>query len=294
MCEKQRLATIPETLRQLTRSINIDHVIGVIGIAVFATWLLRTSLGRKSLAGAPPRRNNMAPYIPFIPFVVWFLGIFLVQSAVDTFIRPAHGVSKLLQDQTIYCVTAVLTVGGLILPLAQFHFARGLRGFGLRLRTIPRDLGAAVVTLLAVWPLVLAAVAVTMLIGQLIAQWSGGPHFKMPQHEALEQMTQHPGTALQFVLVLLAVVVAPLTEEMIFRGLFQTMIRSYVGRPWPAIAMTSILFALVHADLAHWPALFVLSLGLGYSYEKSGSLLRPIFMHAFFNGTAILSSLAGQ
>jgi len=70
------------------------------------------------------------------------------------------------------------------------------------------------------------------------------------------------------------------------------MVRSYLGRPWPAILLTSVLFATVHGNVTHWPALFVLSLGLGYAYEKSGSLLRPLFMHAMFNGISILGTLA--
>lgn len=292
MCQKLRVTTIPETLRQLTRSITADQVIGLIGTAIFATWLLRTSLGRRSLVDSQPRRNSMAPYVPFIPFLAWFLGIFFIQSVVDSFIRPVDGVPKVFQDHAVYCAAAVLTIVGLILPLAQFHFARGLKGFGLRIRTIPRDLGAAFCTLLAVWPLVLGAIVATTLIGKLISLWVWGQDFEMPQHEALEQMTQHSGGALQILLILLAVVIAPLTEEMIFRGFFQTMIRSYLGRPWLAIVMTSALFAMVHGNLTHWPALFVLALGLGYTYEKSGSLFRPIFMHALFNGVAVLSTLA--
>lgn len=280
--------TIPETLRQLPMSINIDYVIALAGIAIFATWLLGTSLGRRSLAGSQPRRNSMAPYVPFIPFFVWFFGAFFLQSLV-LFVRPVEGEQKMFQDQAVYCIAAVLTVVGLILPLARFHFARGLHGFGLRLRALPRDLGAAFVNLFAVWPLVLGAIMVTT----LIAQWVWGQNFEMPQHEALKEMAQDPAVTLRILLVVLAVVVAPLTEEMIFRGLFQTMLRSYLGQPWPAIVVTSVLFAMVHGDLAHWPALFVLALGLGYAYEKSGSLFRPIFMHALFNGVAVASALGG-
>lgn len=282
--------TIPEPLRQLIPSITVDHVVGTIGVFVLAVWLLRTSLGRKSLIGAPQRRHCMAPYIPFIPLFAWFFGAAVVQSIVVT-LHPVEGYAKMLQDQGIYCVIAVLTVVGLILPLARSHFARGLRGFGLRFRTLPRDVVAAFVHLLAVWPVVLGAIVVTTVVGKLIAHWMGSPDFEMPQHEALRELTKQPGVSLEILLIILAVVVAPVTEEMIFRGLFQTMIRSYLNRPWPAIVVTSVMFAMVHADLAHWPALFVLSMGLGYSYEKSGSLFRPIFMHAFFNAVAILASL---
>ena len=99
----------------------------------------------------------------------------------------------------------------------------------------------------------------------------------------------------------MAVVVAPILEEMLFRGLFQTTIRSFLEIPnprfhirnaaWPAIVISSVLFAMVHADTAHWPALFVLSLSLGYAYEKSGSLFRPIFIHSFFNAATIAAVL---
>ena len=36
---------------------------------------------------------------------------------------------------------------------------------------------------------------------------------------------------------------------------------------------------------------FSLSIGIGYSYEKSGSLFRPIFIHALFNATSIIATL---
>jgi membrane protease YdiL (CAAX protease family) len=78
---------------------------------------------------------------------------------------------------------------------------------------------------------------------------------------------------------------------MLFRGLFQTMLRSISAKPWLSIAISSVLFALAHANAGHWPALFALSLCMGYSYEKSGSLLRPIFIHSLFNATSIIGTL---
>ncbi|NLZ05601.1 MAG: CPBP family intramembrane metalloprotease [Phycisphaerae bacterium] len=273
-------------------AITIDHVLTLIGIGVFSTWLVRTSLGRRSLVDSPPRRNDMLPHVPFIPFFLWLVGIVAVQSVIDSFVRPVEGRQKAFQDAAVLCVVALAIAFGVIVPLASIHFARGLKGFGLRLRTVPRDLRAAVLHLLAVWPLVLAVIVATTQVGQWISQWSSGRDFEMPRHEALQQMTEYGSVTLLVLLAFLAVVVAPLVEEMIFRGLFQTVLRSYLARPWPAIFLTSALFAVVHGDKPHWPALFVLSIGLGYAYEKSGSLFRPIFMHAMFNGVAILGALA--
>jgi uncharacterized protein len=280
-----------DAFRQLTETFTVDHLFTLIGVVIFSTWLVRTSLGRKSLVDSPPRRNSLPPYLPFLPFFLWLLGTVVAQSLIVSFIRPVEGVQKVIQDNLVFTAVALLTAFGLILPLASIHFARGLKGFGLRLRTIPKDLGAAFVHLLAVWPLVLAAIVATMWIGQLISYFSSGRDFEMPKHEALQMMTEYSSVSLSVLLALLAVVVAPLVEEMVFRGLFQSMLRSYLERPWLAIVLTSVLFAFVHGNATHWPALFTLSMGLGYAYEKSGSLLRSMFMHAMFNGVAILGAV---
>jgi membrane protease YdiL (CAAX protease family) len=257
------------------------------GVALFGWWLLTTSLGRKALAGAKPRRNRMTPWVPFLVFFVWLVGIGLLQAAAITFVGSLQSWQGLFAGNLAAAVGAALVVG-LALLVARLTFARGVKGLGLRLRTVPKDLVYSFLNLLAVWPLVMAAMSLTVLVLRSLV----GRDFEVPQHEALEIITKSPAIPLQILIVVQAVVVAPLVEEVLFRGLFQTMIRSYVGRPWPAIAMASILFAAVHFNASHWPALFVLALGLGYSYEKSNSLFRPIFMHALFNGITIAAALA--
>ena len=77
----------------------------------------------------------------------------------------------------------------------------------------------------------------------------------------------------------------------IFRGMIQTLVRSYIVRPWPAIFVASLFFVIFHANPEHWFALLALSICLGYTYEKSGSLLRSIFVHALFNGMSVLAAL---
>jgi membrane protease YdiL (CAAX protease family) len=64
--------------------------------------------------------------------------------------------------------------------------------------------------------------------------------------------------------------------------------RSSVGNG-AAIILTSLFFAALHA--AQWPApipLFLLALGLGLVYQRTGSLIAPICMHAVFNGFSTL------
>jgi hypothetical protein len=269
--------------------ISLDYVIAVVGIGLFASWLLRTSLGRRALADSQPRRNSLPPYMPFVPFFVWIIGIAAMQGAVDWLMGSLGGWRGQFLNQVILCV-ANLATASLILVLAKLTFAGGLKGFGLRLKTVPKDAAVGFVNLLAVWPAVVAAVLITTRLTQLFV----GPDFEMPRHQGIDMVTDSPVLSLQLIVVLAAVVIAPVLEELLFRGLFQTTLRSYSEKPWLSVFVTSLIFASVHENITHWPALFVLSVGLGYAYEKSGSLWRPIFMHAMFNGMTLVAALTEQ
>ena len=61
---------------------------------------------------------------------------------------------------------------------------------------------------------------------------------------------------------------------------------------WAAILLTSALFASVHA-MWTWPPIFILSLCLGYAYERTGNLWVAILMHATFNTVSTLMFLGG-
>jgi CAAX protease family protein len=273
-----------------------ENLIYLAGLLLFARWLLKTSFGARALTDAAPRRNNMAVYLPLIPLFIWFGPVPMAVLVVEELTRHAlRNWQIAFLDNCVFAAGAVVTIV-VILLLARAHFARRLRGFGLNVRTIARDFFAAFVNLLAVWPLIIAAIIVTKFLGEHI--W--GRNYQMPQHQELQLITEYSQLALRIIIVIVAVVVAPPLEEMLFRGFIQTMLRSVLenlrfratGAPWLAIAMTSGLFAMMHADPAHWPALFILSMCLGYTYEKSGSLFRSIFIHALFNAVMIAAALS--
>ncbi len=180
-----------------------------------------------------------------------------------------------------------LLASGCFVLIAGLTFVRGYKGLGLGVRRIHRDLASAVAILFTIWPVVLAMIALTMRVGQKIQ----GPEYKMDQHLELELLVNHAQWPLTLSIIVVSVIVAPLVEELLFRGILQTLVRSYVGRPWLGVLVCAGLFASVHANPEHWPALFVLGVGLGYAYEKSGSLWQAILVHALFNGTTVLSYL---
>jgi membrane protease YdiL (CAAX protease family) len=84
-----------------------------------------------------------------------------------------------------------------------------------------------------------------------------------------------------------AVVLAPVAEEFIFRGMLYPFIKQ-LGFPKIAWIGVSLLFALVHVAPADFVPLFVLALALTWLYDKTDTLLAPIFAHALFNATGLV------
>jgi membrane protease YdiL (CAAX protease family) len=141
-------------------------------------------------------------------------------------------------------------------------------------------LGLAAIAL--AWPLVtLTGTAAATMIERL-----GGPPAEPVAHETLRLLHESALDAWFFLVVLLVVVVAPILEEVIYRGLIQDALRRRGLRPWAAIAVASVVFALMHLGSAAphaVAAIFVLSLAFGWARERTGGLVAPITMHAAFN-----------
>ena len=99
---------------------------------------------------------------------------------------------------------------------------------------------------------------------------------------------EHPDLKHRAAVVFMVVILAPIAEEVIFRGYFYGVIRRYAGRI-PAIAISSLLFAAIHVHLPSLLALGILGVILCLLYERVGSLWAPITMHAAFNASNIVA-----
>jgi len=86
----------------------------------------------------------------------------------------------------------------------------------------------------------------------------------------------------RLVLGSLALFLAPVVEELFFRGMLYPAIKQ-AGFPRLAIWGVSLLFALVHFNLVSFVPLFVLAILLTLLYEHTDNLLAPITAHALFN-----------
>jgi uncharacterized protein len=89
-----------------------------------------------------------------------------------------------------------------------------------------------------------------------------------------------------WLVVVSVVILAPLAEEVFFRGVvFNAWLREG-GRRWAFIG-SSVLFALIHISLVALVPIFLLGLALAWIYQRTGNLLAPIAMHATVNGISV-------
>jgi membrane protease YdiL (CAAX protease family) len=89
-------------------------------------------------------------------------------------------------------------------------------------------------------------------------------------------------------MLVLAVVIAPLTEELVFRA---GLLAGRIGR-WPAIAVSSALFAALHLSWAGFAPLFCLGAIFCFAYARTGNIAVPIIAHGLFNLNSIVWVLA--
>jgi membrane protease YdiL (CAAX protease family) len=87
--------------------------------------------------------------------------------------------------------------------------------------------------------------------------------------------------------VLAVCVLAPLLEEMLFRGI---VLRGFLQRypRWQAIFMSALFFGAAHMNIYQFVVGFVMGTVLAWLYERTRSLIPCIALHAAYNITTLL------
>ena len=280
-----------------------------------------------------PRRLDEANE-PVWPLTLAVAGAFLVYYSLQAaYVQPRVVVgpttqggesqidlSRLNVNDLAYLSTVPPLAGLGTLLAADFLFAGAstYRRLGFGLRLLPRGIGLGVAGSVAIMPLMYAVlIALESLYGVL--------RYEHPaEHQLLRAMKDaaaDPGA--KRLLILGAALIAPIVEELFFRGHLQTILRQtlihFFGKPaaypaawpaleagaadavlhyeslpprkvltphvwqtWVAVLITSTIFMMAH-DAWMRPAIFILSIGLGYCYERTGNLWACITIHCLFN-----------
>jgi membrane protease YdiL (CAAX protease family) len=91
--------------------------------------------------------------------------------------------------------------------------------------------------------------------------------------------------------VVLFALVAPLVEELTFRGLGQSLLR-FLGR-WPSILIVGVSFGLAHGLVEALLVLVPFGVALAYLRDRTGSIVPGLIVHGLFNGVALAAAVLG-
>lgn len=269
----QTTTEAPPGSREAQSLSKLTGAVAAMGLCVLVVWLVRRALHPRklSLAHTPGRPNRLTPIHVAIPFALWLGAAALIGATVPASMHlPAIAIAQVLW------LAASLGV-------ARLTFHGGLsRGLGLSLRRWMVDAGRALLGYLSLMPVLLGIFLLTILVT---------PEDAQREHDLL-RILREQGPALRAVAMVSAVILAPISEELFFRGLLQSYFRRETRSPWLAVIISSVLFGLVHASYVHTvPAITFLGIVMGYNYERCGRLLPAILIHAMFNGVMVADVL---
>jgi membrane protease YdiL (CAAX protease family) len=227
----------------------------------------------------------------WIDFALWLWvllsALFLVDSLVAPLLRhwPADSL-------------AALVLGGLAsqgaifaaqLALLRFAPAQSPRPLDISVMSRRAAAGCGFRDFLMAVPIIFAVAMVWAGVLHVLKHFD--PSLITPAQEPVLLFLHGGNPWLLGTLALLAIILAPVNEELFFRGGLYRFAKSR-AHPTIALAASSLLFGLAHFNVRQFLPLVLIGALLVRTYERTGRILAPIVFHASFNTLNILLLIA--
>lgn len=216
---------------------------------------------------------------------VYDLAATLLGIEVPATTQAADGAPASTSDEfriTILSVSQAINIA-VIFMLVHFRYGGRVAGWGLDGSRIPRRVLQALLICLAVWP---CCSGLLYLMRVLLEQMG----FPMEEHVSIRFLQEGgaPGLKL-FATIASAVVLAPILEEFVFRGLLFRFLADQWQSTWAAAIVSGLLFGLIHYSVVQTivPLAFF-GVVLAVAYARTGSLTLAILIHAIFNARTVI------
>lgn len=204
------------------------------------------------------------------------------KESVEEVSAPVVTLFDVVTQASLFAFFAALAIGWLAFNYPVTKITWGDFGLGGSPERNVRDFGLGILAAAGMLPFVYATNA-------LLVFWLGPPTI----HPAIQNLMTDPAWETVFAAALLAVVLAPLFEELAFRVLLQGWLERLTSRRawWPIFA-SAICFGIAHTNqgFAQTP-IIVLAIGLGYVYRQTHSYVAVVSMHMAFNALSLAIAL---
>lgn len=278
---------VSEYLARRPALLRIFNLLTLLLLAAFSAglvldffWLVRPNWrARLQRAAGPPEAwtwslKTIFKTILLFILVSFSLSLFLSLLRVLLF----HGASRNLLILIHTTLSDLLCIG---LVVTFIHRLGGhWKDLGFRGVRWWNDFCVGLAGYLAILPLFILVLVLLVLLAQLFA-------YEPPPHPLVEVfLEEERSPAMVAYSIFLACVAGPFFEEIFFRGFCYPAFKKRWGVGW-GLVLSAAFFGAIHQNIfAFWP-IFVLGLGLGYLYEKRGTLIPSISLHIIHNSIFI-------
>lgn len=249
-------------------------------------WRLEWSPAARARRTPPALQPWDAPVHEFLLFI--FLVLFGAMTASFLANSVARGLGLQGDEVTVF--------NG---AFAQLGMLGGIAAYRFGVQSAPASAPparASVFTSGAVTFLIsLPLLTVTSFVWQTVLEWSGLPTEKQ---SLIDMFANVDSPVLLTIMIVLAIVTAPISEELIFRaGLFRYL-RTRLPH-WFAVLLPAVIFASLHVNwqtlegLASAGPLVMLAVVFSLAYERTGKIGTSMVAHALFNLNTILLIFSG-
>jgi membrane protease YdiL (CAAX protease family) len=256
----------------------------LIGVAAYK-WVRQTRPGVSWNLGG---KVDVLPFTSLDGIVVAAISILLlgglqkVVPAAETAAAAAEALPDTELSATVMFINIfmqLLICAVLLFYLRAIRDLNPLELFGLRRLGAGRVLATVILFMLP-------TLVIVMSTSSAVTLWLEGFWPNLTRQESVEAFRKSNDPLAKTLLVIAAAIVAPIVEEILFRGFIYGVIKRFTDGYFAALC-SALLFAVIHFHIGSMIPLAVLALVFCAAYERTGSLAVPILMHAFFNGTSI-------
>lgn len=182
-------------------------------------------------------------------------------------------------------VTARLVICVAIIAVVVGQRMNGYAALGLQKNLLRNRLRESVFGYLAFLPFFFGLTFFTWLLFYVLGE-------NMDPQGIVKSVAAEQDKTIILLWILVICVMAPISEELFFRGLLYGYMRERIGGKW-AIFLSGVVFALLHGNTFSLIPIAALGIWLAILYERNRDITVPIIAHAIFNSLSLVLILAG-
>ena len=249
-----------------------------IGMALWYVYAFQRQTSRFLPKGLPLAKIDLgrADRLMFVALVI-ISTYFLSGTAAAYFVKKLNFGIELFVFLPVFVAIAVC------LSIPIFGWRITPKSIGISFEKFPEKLGWTVAAFFANIPILLVFIVITAGLQKVLP--GGG-------HPVSEELMNNPKPMDLIKIGILACVIAPIWEEIFFRGLLFPAFTRMFKKPLYGALLSSFIFASIHPQgLLGIPVLMVVALMLCAVSYQTKSLVSNIMLHALHNGATLVAAL---